>query len=330
MLAAVITAAEKYGMSTVLETLRAELINPRIVDGKLQPSFISTKPLRVYAIAHTLGAAFVQIAVMAAEETLRFDLHATTSSSEIDAMPTSLYRQLVALRKTRRRWLQHQNWAFPAKAGTTANHHAFNAAPSTPLSLANAIEQSLSPVRRPSNPFGQSSSAIDLPHQPFGELSSVFFPQTMPHLQQQQQQQQPQRPPHVRQSFHPLLVRRRSKSGVDPGQRVQSPPPIQIPVPAFPQQPQQQLLQGCPRCGNWQEVVANAQSYILKRPALSTLKSYYTPNLPIDCATCSEGLQRLLLDMAQKYTAMFPQPTRESSCHLLNVQPDTVITIGVE
>ena len=316
-------------MSTVLETLRAELINPRIVDGKLQPSFISTKPLRVYAIAHTLGAAFVQVAVMAAEETLRFDLHATMSSSEIDAMPTSLYRNLIALRKTRRRWIQHQSWGFPAKAGLTANHHAFNAAPSTPLSLANAIEQSLSPVRRPTNPFGQSASAIDLPQHPFGELSSVFFPQTMPHLQQQQL---PQQPPHVRQSFHPLLVRQRSKSGVDPGQRVQSPPPIQIPVPAFPQQQQQQLLQGCPRCENWQVVVANAKSYILKRPALSTLKSYYTPNLSIDCATCSEGLQRLLLDMAQKYTAMFPQPTRESSHHLLNVQPDpdTLITIGVE
>ena len=320
-------------MSTVLETLRAELINPRIVDGKLQPSFISTKPLRVFAIAHTLGAAFAQVAVMAAEETLRFDLHATTSSSEIDAMPTSLYRQLVALRKTRRRWLQHQSWGFPAKAGTTANHHAFHAAPSTPISFANAIEQSLSPVRRPTNPFGQSSSAIDLSQLPFVERSSVFFPQTMPHLQQQQQQQQQQQsqqPPHVRQSFHPLLVRRRSKSGVDPGQRVQSPPPIQIPVPAFPQQLQQQLPQGCPHCENWQAVVANAKSYILKRPALSTLKSYYTPNLSIDCATCGEGLQRLLLDMAQKYTAMFPKPTRESSRHLLNVQPDTVITIGVE
>lgn len=305
-------------MSTVLETLRAELINPRIVDGKLQPSFISTKPLRVFAIAHSLGAAtFGQVAVMAAEETLRFDLHATTSSSEIDAMPTSLYRQLVSLRKARRRWLQHQSWAFPAKAGPTTHHHALNATPSTPLSLANAIEQSLtgvgltSPVRRPTNPFGQSASAVDLLQHPFGEQGSVLFPQTMPQLRQQQQ---PQQQPHVRQSFHPLLVRRRSKSGVDPGQRVQSPPPIQIPVPAPPQQqPQQQLLQGCPHCGNWQTVVANAKSYILKRPALSSLKSYYTPNLPIDCATCSEALQRLLLDMAQKYTAMFPQPTRESS-----------------
>lgn len=321
-------------MSTVLETLRAELINPRIVDGKLQPSFISTKPLRVFAIAHTLGAAtFGQVAVMAAEETLRFDLHATTSSSEIDAMPTSLYRQLVSLRKTRRRWLQHQSWAFPAKAGPTTHHHAFNATPSTPLSLANAIEQSLtgagltSPVRRPTNPFGQSASAVDLLLHPFGEQSSVFFPQTMPQLRQQQQ---PQQQPHVRQSFHPLLVRRRSKSGVDPGQRVQSPPPIQIPVPAPPHQPQQHVLQGCPHCGNWQTVVANAKSYILKRPALSSLKSYYTPNLPIDCATCSEALQRLLLDMAQKYTAMFPQPTRESSRPPLNVQPDTVIVIGVE
>ncbi len=314
-------------MSTVLETLRAELINPRIVDGKLQPSFISTKPLRVYAIVHTLGAAFGQVAVMAAEETLRFDLHATASSSEIDAMPTSLYRQLVTLRKTRRRWLQHQSWAFPAKAGPTAHHHAFNATPSTPLSLANAIEQSLSagaglasPVHRPANPFGQTANAIEVPQHPFGERGSVLFPQTMPQLQQHQHQQ-PHQPPHVRQSFHPLLDRRRSKSGVDPGQRVQSPMPIQIPVPAFPQQQQH---------GNWQTVVANAKSYILKRPALSSLKSYYTPNLPIECATCSEGLQRLLLDMAQKYTAMFPQPTRESSRHLLNVQPDTVITIGVE
>ena len=313
-------------MSTVLETLRAELINPRVVDGKLQPSFISTKPLRVYAIVHTLGVAFGQVGVMAAEETLRFDLHATASSSEIDAMPTSLYRQLVTLRKTRRRWLLHQSWAFPAKAGPTAHHHAFNATPSTPLSLANAIEQSLSagaglasPVRRPTNPFGQTASAIEMPQHPFGERSSVLFPQTMPQLQHQHQQH-PQQPPHVRQSFHPLLDRRRSKSGVDPGQRIQSPAPIQIPVPAFPQQPQQQLQQGCPHCGNWQTVVANAKSYILKRPALSSLKSYYTPNLPIDCATCSEGLQRLLLDMAQKYTAMFPQPTRESSRHLLNVQ----------
>ena len=321
-------------MSTVLETLRAELINPRIVDGKLQPSFVSTKPLRVFAIAHTLSAAmFGQVAVMAAEETLRFDLHATASSSEIDAMPTSLYRQLVTLRKTRRRWLEHQSWVFPAKAGLTAHHHAFNATPSTPLSLANAIEQSLatgagltSPVRRPTNPFGQSASAVDLPQHPFGEQSSVLFPQTMPQLRQQQQ---PQQPPQ-RQSFHPLLARRRSKSGVDPGQRTQSPPPIQVPVPAFPQQPQQQLLQGCPCCGNWQTVVANAKSYVLKRPALSSLKSYYTPNLPIDCATCSEALQRLLLDMAQKYTAMFPQPTRESSRYPLNVQPDTVVMIGVE
>jgi hypothetical protein len=322
-------------MSTVLETLRAELINPRIVDGKLQPSFLSTKPLRVFAIAHALSAAtFGQVAVMAAEETLRFDLHATASSSEIDAMPTSLYRQLVTLRKMRRRWIQHQSWVFPAKAGSTAYHHTFNATPSTPLSFGNAIEQSLttgagltSPVRRPTNPFGQSASAVDLPQHPFGDQSSVLFPQTMPQLRQQQQSQQP---PHVRQSFHPLLVRRRSKSGVDPGQRAQSPPPIQIPVPALPQQQQQQLPQGCPHCGNWQTVVANAKSYILKRPALSSLKSYYTPNLPIDCATCSEALQRLLLDMAQKYTAMFPQPTRESSCHPLNVQPDTVITIGVE
>jgi len=321
-------------MSTVLDTLRAELINPRIVDGKLQPSFISTKPLRVYAITHVLGAAFGQVAVMAAEETLRFDLHATASSSEIDSMPTNLYRQLVTLRKTRRRWLQHQSWVFPAKAGSTARHAA-NAVPSTPLSFANAIEQTLtagggvtSPICRPTNPFGQSASAIDLPQHPFGERSSVLFPQTMP--QQHQQQQQPQQPPHARHSFHPFLVRRRSKSGVDPEQSIQSPPPIQVPVAAFPQQPQQQSPEGCPRCGNWQTVVANAKSYILKRPALSSLKSYYTPNLPIDCATCSEGLQRLLLDMAQKYTAMFPQPTRESSRHLLNVRTDAVITIGVD
>jgi hypothetical protein len=316
-------------MSTVLETLRAELINPRIVDGKLQPSFISTKPLRVYAITHALGPAFAQVMVMAAEETLRFDLHATASSSEIDAMPTSSYRQLVTLRKTRRRWLQDQSWVFPAKAG----QHVFNARPSTPLSLANAIEQSLtltagaglvSPVRRPTNPFGQSASPVDLPQHPFREQSSVLFPQAMP--QQQPQQQQQQQPPLSRHSFHPLLVRRRSKSGVDPGQRVSSPPPIQVPVPAFPQQ----SLEGCPHCRSWQTVVANAKSYILKHPALSSLKSYYTPNLPIDCPTCSEGLQRLLLDMAQKYTAMFPQPTRESSRHLLNVHTETVITIGVE
>jgi len=300
-LAAVLTAAEKYRMSTILETLRVELINPRIVDGKLQPSFISTKPLRVYAIAHSLGQEFAQITVMAAEETLRFDLHATESSEDIDSMATSLYRQLVTLRKTRRRWLQHQNWGFPAKAGLIA-YHASNMRPSTPISLANAIEQTLtSPVRRPINPFGQSASAVNLPQHPFEEQSSVLFPQTT-------LQQQPQQPP--RHSFHPLLVRRWSKSGVDPGQRIQSPPPIQVHVPAFPQQQQQQLPEGCPYCGNWQTVVANAKSYILKRPALSTLKSYYTPNLHINCTTCSEGLQRLLLDMAQKYTAMFPQPTR--------------------
>ena len=304
-------------MSTVLETLRAELINPRIVDGKLQPSFISTKPLRVYAIAHALGQGFAHIMVMAAEETLRFDLHATESSSEVDSMPTSLYRQLVTLRKTRRRWLQHQNWDFPAKAGLTA----FNMRPSTPISLANAIEQTLaagaglaSPVRRPTNPFGQSASAVNLQQYPFGEQSNVLFPQTTPQQQPQQSQ---------RHSFHPLLVRRRSKSGVDPGQRVQSPPPIQVPVPAFPRQPQQQLPEGCPHCRNWQTVVANAKSYILKRPALSTLKSYYTPNLHINCTTCSEGLQRLLLDMAQKYTAMFPQPTRESPCHPMDMYLDT-------
>ena len=311
-------------MSTVLETLRAELINPRIVDGKLQSSFISTKPLRVYAIAHALGPEFAQLTVMAAEETLRFDLHATASSTEIDSMPTSLYRQLVTLRKTRRRWLQHQNWAFPAKPGLTA-YGALNTLPSTPLSLANAIERTLtagaglvSPVRRPTNPFGQSASAVDLPQHSFGERNGVLFPQTMP----QQQHPQPQR-----HSFHPLLARQRAKSGIDPGERVQSPPPIQVPVPAF---PQQQTPEGCPRCRNWQTVVADAKSYILKRPALSSLKSYYTPNLQIDCATCSEGLQRLLLDMAQKYTAMFPQPTRESSWHLLNVQTDIKIKTGVE
>ena len=304
-------------MLTVLETLRAELINPRVVNGKLQPSFVSTKPLRVYAIAHSLGQAFAQIMVMAAEETLRFDLHAAESSSEIDSMPTSLYRQLVTLRKTRRRWLQHQSWGFPAKPGLTARHML----PSTPISLANAIEQTLaastgllSPVRRPTNPFGQSASAVNLPQHPFGEQNSVLFPQEA--LQQQQQQ------PH-RHSFHPLLVRRRSKSGVDPGQRVQSPPPIQVPVPAFPQQPPQRLPEGCPHCGDWLIVVADAKSYILKRPALSALKSYYTPNLNINCTTCSEGLQRLLLDMAQKYTAMFPQPTRESPCHSLNMRPGT-------
>lgn len=307
-------------MSTVLEILRAELINPRIVDGKLQPSFLSIKPLRVYAIAHGLGQAFTQITVMAAEETLRFDLQATESSPEIDSMPTSLYRQLVTLRKTRRRWLQHQSWGFPPKAGLTA-HRAFNILPSTPISLANAIEQTLaagtglaSPVPRPTNPFGQSASAVNLPQPPFVEQSSVLFPQTTPQQQPRQSQ---------RHSFHPLLERRRSKSGVDPGQRVQSPPPIQVPVPAFPQQLQPHLPEGCPHCGNWQTVVANAKSYILKRPALSTLKSYYTPNLHINCTTCSEGLQRLLLDMAQKYTAMFPQPTRESSCHPLNMHPGT-------
>ena len=180
-------------MLTVLETLRAELINPRVVNGKLQPSFVSTKPLRVYAIAHSLGQAFAQIMVMAAEETLRFDLHAAESSSEIDSMPTSLYRQLVTLRKTRRRWLQHQSWGFPAKPGLTARHMH----PSTPISLANAIEQTLaastgllSPVRRPTNPFGQSASAVNLPQHPFGEQNSVFFPQEAPQQQQQQQQQQ--------------------------------------------------------------------------------------------------------------------------------------------
>ena len=324
MLTAVLTAAEKYRMSTILDILRAELINPRIVDGKLQQSFISTKPLQVYAITHTLGPAFAQVGVMAAEETLRFDLHALASSSEIDSMPTSSFRQLVTLRKTRRRWLQHQSWIFPAKAGATA-HNPFNTIPSTPISLANAIEQTLTagtglaaPVRRPTNPFGQSASAVDLLQYPFGEHNTVLFPQSTP-------QQQPP----TRQSFHPLF-RRRSKSGVDPGQRIQSPSPIQVPVPAFPQQPQQQAQEGCPHCGNWQTVVANAKSYILKRPALSSLKSYYTPNLHIDCAACGEGLQRLLLDMAQKYTAMFPQPTRESSCHLMNARPDAMVTIGVE
>jgi hypothetical protein len=318
-------------MSTVLETLRAELVNPRIVDGKLQPSFVSTKPLRVYAIAHVLGQGFVQVAVMAAEETLRFDLHATVSSPEVDAMPTSLYRQLVTLRKTRRRWLQHQSWAFPAKAGPTA-HHISNTHSSPPLSLGTAIEHTLSPggglaspVRRPANPFGQSASAIDLTQNPLGERSNVLFPQTVP-----QQQQQPPQPPHARHSFHPMLVRQRSKSGIDPGQRAQSPPRIQAPVPAFPQPLQQRQPEGCPQCGNWHTVVANATSYVLKRPALSSLKSYYTPNLQIDCATCSEGLQRLLLDMAQKYTAMFPPPTRRSFFHLLNEQPDNKAKTGVE
>ena len=311
-------------MSTVLDTLRAELINPRVVDGKLQLSFISTKPLHVYAIAHALGPAFAQVAVMAAEETLRFDLHTAESSPEIDAMPTGLYRQLVALRKTRRRWLQHQSWGFPAKAGATT-HHMFDAPPSPLPSLGNVLEQNLaagsilaSPVPRPTKPFGQSANAVDLPQHPYGERNSVLFPHTMLTQQAQEEEQ-----PYARQSFHPLLVRRRSKSGIDPGQRVQSLPPIQVPVPAFPQQLQQRLPEGCPQCGNWQTVVANAKSYILKRPALFSLNSYYTPSLHIDCATCAEGLQRLLLDMAQKYTAMFPQPTRESSCHFLNVQHDT-------
>ena len=75
-------------MEAAIQVLSQALVSPRLVDAEVHPPFLEEDPLRVFAIARCAGldpeADLAALATVAQPSKLKN----TTTSPEVDAMPT--------------------------------------------------------------------------------------------------------------------------------------------------------------------------------------------------------------------------------------------------